>query len=467
MRKGQGKLLFLAHIGMELSWIYAWATFMMRVLVDRPFPLPEAIGTYLFGVLLTLAVRGIGLRVISVLGLQAAGFLLAASRILYALNYRAYPYLDKGWLLECFTKTRSPMEWFILVIIMMFALLLWLRAISLARKSLSYLAICTRFDVGVAAFFLLFIVKSFLLVKGGIEVRASAPELLLFPFFIFSILTISTIRNRSDVRRDFLAGYRGFGVLATFTLLIVAFGAGLVLFCIPYLSVAADAGYGALKTAARPLIPVLVRFLRFFILGAGVKQEPAIPLSGEDIGEQLPPPEKISWLSEDILDMLGWGLLGLVFLAALIFGVLAFRYLVLWLLSRTSDKERPPVDWPLVFSGFQRLWAAVCTGIQKALTRLKGYRDIAQLYGALLKWGRHSGLPHLLNETPAEYGSRLGNRFPSLSGEIHGIVYPFNLAVYGEIPLNDEQITRARLSWKSLSSPRHWPARFKCWFTRP
>jgi hypothetical protein len=103
--------------------------------------------------------------------------------------------------------------------------------------------------------------------------------------------------------------------------------------------------------------------------------------------------------------------------------------------------------------------------------RAKGYRSAVQLYRALLNWGGRSGLPHVLSETPAEYGSRLERQFPSLRGEIGGIVEAFNRVVYGELILESEQMSRIKRSWKRLRSPRYWPFRLKSLFfqgrTRP
>ena len=96
--------------------------------------------------------------------------------------------------------------------------------------------------------------------------------------------------------------------------------------------------------------------------------------------------------------------------------------------------------------------------------RLKGYGNAVQLYRALLNWGRRSGVPHVLSETPAEYGSRLERQFPLLRGDIGGIVEAFNQVVYGEVTLEREQMTRIKGSWKRLRSPRCWPFRLKSWF---
>ena len=461
MKKDRGVLLFLTHGGMELSWRYAWATFLTTSIVHRAFPLPEAVGTFLLAATLYLMVRGIGLRVIVVLGIHILGFLLAASRIIYAFSYRAYPYFDKGWILAFLNESRDSLEWLILVIIVFLALLFWLAGVALARRSMVYLIICTRFDYGVAAFFCLFIVKSLLLFKGGIEVRNSAPMLLLFPFFIFSLLAIGLARSRSSEQRDFIAGYRGIGVLLSFTLVVFAVGAGLVLFFMTYLSAAAEAGYGVLKSAAGPLGPILVRLLLF--LFGKVRQEPVLPAIDRD-GAQVIPSGESSWWSERSQEILGWGLFGLGLLIGIILCALVTWYLLRWLLSRTSKEERKHINWRRAFMWAQRLWVALGRGFKWAAQRLKGCRDAIQLYRGFLKWGRRSGLPRLLSETPHEYSLRLRERFPVLAAEIEGIVEAFNLAVYGEVVLDDVQITLARRSWKKLCSPRYWTKRVESWF---
>jgi hypothetical protein len=462
MKKDRGALLFLAHGGMELSWRYAWASFLMISMVHQPFPLPEAIGTFVLAAALSRVVRGRGLRVISILGLHIIGFLLAASRIIYSVNYRAYPYFDKGWLLAFWGRTRGSLEWLVLVIILIFALLFWLAGVALARRSSAYLSICIRFDYGVAAFFCLFILKSLLLVKWGVEVRGPAPVLLMFSFFIFSPLAIGLARNSDNARRHFLAGYKGIGILVSFTMVVLAFGAGLVLFFMPYLSAAAEAGYGVLKSAAGPLIPILERVL-LFLFGKSRRQEPLFTPIDRGEAKYIPSGESNSW-SELIQKILGGGVLSLGLLVGFILCTLGTGYLLRWLFSGTSKEDRKYTPWLLALWWAQRLWAALGRHFKWTLQRLKGYRDAVQLYRALLKWGRRSGRPHLLRETPAEYGLRLQKQFPSLTVDIGRIVAAFNLEVYGEVALDDEQMTLARRSWRRLRSSRYWPARLKSWF---
>ena len=466
MKPQKGSLVFLATGGMELTWFYAWATFIMASILHRPFPLPEAIGTFVLAALLTVVFWGKGLRVILILGLQVFGFLLATSKIVHVFFYESHPFFDQWWLLTCFRQPKDPLEWFILVIILFFALMFWVGGVTLALRSASYLTVCTRFDLGVAAFFCLLLAKFLVLVKGGIDIQDSTPELLLFPFFIFSLLAIGMARNQSSAQRDFLSGYQGIGVIVTFTVVVLSFGAGLVLLFLPYLRVAAEMGYGVLKSAAAPLSPILVTILRFLFMHSRSRPETASSSPGSDHTEFVSSTGS-SWWTELFEKIFSWGFLGLGVVIALIVCGLGIWYLFRWLFSRTAMSEKKHIQWSFIF-----VWAAqqlrallLCWG--KIVHWATGYKSAIQLYSALLTWGRHSGLPHFLSETPTEYGVRLGHQFPTLTREIGLIAETFNKEVYGEIVPDEKQFSMTKLAWQRLRSPIHWPSRFKSWFFQP
>ena len=465
MKTQKGGLLFLACSGMELSWLYAVAHFIMASIVHRPFPFPEAIGTFVLAALLTMVSQGRGWRLIVVLGLQILGLSLATSRIVHIFFYWSHPFFAQWWLMECFRQPKNPLGWFILVIILLFALMFWLGGVTLARRSSEYFAICIRFDWGVTAFFCLLLVKFLLLVKGGIEILDPTPELLLFPFFLFSLLSIGMARNRSSAQKDFLSGYQGIGIMLSFVIVVLAFGGGLVGLFLPYLSKVAEMGYDVLKSAAAPLSPLLVSILRFIFMHNRSRPEMSSSSSGRDEMEFFSSTED-SWWMEVFEKILGWGLLGLSVLIALILCSVGMWYLFRWLFSRGMKSDKTHIHWKLISLWAAQLWASL-TFCWRTVTRsLKGYKTAVQLYSALLKWGRHSGVPHFLSETPTEYGTRLGHQFPFVSREIGLITETFNREVYARIALDVQQFTMAKLAWRRLCNPIHWPARFKSWFFR-
>jgi len=274
------------------------------------------------------------------------------------------------------------------------------------------------------------------------------------------------VRSRTTFPRDFLPGYQGIGVILSFTVVVVLFGTALVLFFLPTLTLAVEMGYGVLKTAAKPLGPVLVNILRFIFIRGAIRPEPSSGPTKGGAGDLITPAES-SWWMEFLEEILAWVFGGILGLTVLIITFVALFFLFRWLLSRTSVNQKRQGFWHSFLSlvhGLRLLLLSCWKGIGK---RVKGYREAVQLFTGLLRWGRHSGLPHLLSETPREYSLRLKNRFPSLKKEIESIIEAFHQEVYGEIILNEEQLAIAESAWRRLRSPRHWPSRLKSWFLRP
>jgi hypothetical protein len=279
-------------------------------------------------------------------------------------------------------------------------------------------------------------------------------------------LTIGLVRNQSTTQRDFLPGYQGIGVILSFTVVILLFGTGLVLFFLPYLTFAAETGYGMIKIAAKPLGPILVSVLRFIFLHGTLRSEESSPPTKGSIGDLVSPTES-SWWVELLEKILAWVFGGIFGLIVLTISGLALFFLFRWLLSRAPISERRQSTWDLISLWVEKLRIFLLSCYRWVIRKVKGYKGAAQLYTALLSWGRCSGLPHFLSETPIEYGLRLKNGFPSLKREIELIIEAFNQEVYGEIILNEKQLAMTKSAWRRLRSPRNWPSRLKTWFIRP
>jgi hypothetical protein len=75
-------LLGLARVGLELSWLYAWANFITTAILNRSFPLPQAVGAYLVAAMATRTwwFPGKFRRVVFFLVFQMVGFGLPGCR---------------------------------------------------------------------------------------------------------------------------------------------------------------------------------------------------------------------------------------------------------------------------------------------------------------------------------------------------------------------------------------------------
>ena len=122
--------------------------------------------------------------------------------------------------------------------------------------------------------------------------------------------------------------------------------------------------------------------------------------------------------------------------------------------------------WNSMSRWLSRLFAFLLFPWGEIAGRARGHKNALQLYTALLGWGKHSGVPHLLSETPTEYGLRLKNQFPAVRKEVLSIIEAFNEEVYGEVILDEHQMAIAYCAWRRLRRPSHWPFRLKTWFFR-
>ena len=450
---GRGNLLLHALTnGMELCWLCAWATFVTIGTFGRPFPLVEATIAFVGAFVLTRLSSGRGWRVVWVAGVQAAGLLGASSGILHGLYYPGHPLLRQTWLRDLLGAARSPVEWCLLVLALVWAICFWIGGARLAARPLAYATACSRFDLGLAAFFLLFLTKLLVAGNGG-QVEDRISPLFLLPFFVSSLLTIGMIRLRSDGRKAFLSGYRGLGVFLTFTVGALLVAATLTLFSLPYLTLAAEAGLVALKGAGVAMSPFLVWILRRLFAPQTLRADPA-PAPSHHTLPNLPAHGQEGWWMVLVEKALLWSAGILLVLAAIALAGLCLYLLLRFLLSRTPGRRdhRTPVS-PLAW--LHRL-TQFLSGLRARLTGAQCARDG---YRALLAWARRTGLPPALAQTPSEFGARLQQRFPPLRAEIGSIVEAFNEEVYREVVLPSERMAEVRSAWRRLRSPRRWPAR--------
>ena len=463
MKRDKAFFLSMIRGGMELCWISAWADMLALLILQRPFPFPDGIGIFALAAVFTRLLTGRGWRILGVLVIQLLGIAFSGLRILYLFESSSFPFLDWRWTIHSLNTPRTALEWVILVYLFFCALLLWISGMRFARRPVTYLNVCSRFDLGLGAFFLLYLAKMTLSVKGGVSVSDPASEYLVLSFFLFGLSAIGWIRDMGEDRKDFLPGYQGVGMILIFAVVVILFGTGLALFFWPYLNAAAETSYSGLKIAARPIGSILVMVIRFLYFRD--IHRPEEPPASKDGGlGNVAVPTAEGGISEFWGKALSFGLFAIIGLLFLVMLGLAAFYLLRWLFSRTSVNEkkvsRPTslMDWMKRFGVFlHALWS-------KAIRSMRSPTSSILFFAGLLRWGRWSGMPHRIQQTPAEYGARLKHRFPQLESEIDRIIEAFNQEVYGELTLSRGELKVAGSAWRRLRSPRHWPARIKNWF---
>jgi len=459
MNTRRDRLLLLLLSGcMELCWIYAWVAFLTGAFFNKPFPLPEVMIPFFLAAALTVVSKGRGWRVLTLLAIHAGGLLPGAFGALHHFLYRSHPFFQLQWFKDLFHSNPDFIGWLSILFILFCSFFMYVKGARLAAKPTDHQTVCTRFDVGIAAFFVLFFVQFMIEAKGGVLMGGPVVQRMVVPFFLFSLLGIGLARNNGGGERAFVSGYHAVGTILGFSLVVLAFGTGLVLLFLPYLTRAAEIGYVGLKAVSAPLGPVLMGILRFLFRpknfrsgNMGVPPQTRTP--DAPVGED-------GW----VVKTAAWGLGILLAIVALSILILFLWYLWRWLMSRTSTGRK--VEWnsdPLL-AWLRRKWDFFVSMVKATARAFRSHKSAGEIYADFQRWGRRSGLTRLPHETPKEYGNRTKGALPRLEPEFAVIIDAFNEEVYGENRLDGIRLDNARMAMRRLKYPSLWFSRMRLLF---
>jgi hypothetical protein len=420
--------LFLMTAGMEYSWLAGLTAMILIHSRGYTLPLYESLLIFGLAVVLTYISRSRGWLVIQVLLLQIMG-------IAFVLFISLQNYYNNS--------PQEPEEWFYLIVVIISILILWSGGVSLARRSYNYNLVSERFDKGIG-------ILAFVIFTEEVAIKESSGILFwLALYFIFSILAIGIARGAGEGKKEYISGYGKIGLIIGFVLIATLVVITIFLSGFPYLTGVADAGYGVIKSISRPFLPLLIRILRA-LYGRGVAVN-SDSYSSPDIGEAIATETKSNWFLSLLEKIAGPLLIVILIIMGVVLGFFLLRYLIHLLFSRT-DRKHSGLN---LKDYLYRLYSTIRKILAGLITR-DNRNIVIKIYHKLCRWGRIGGLGKLPTETANEYSRRLRDKFPFLSREIEIIIDLFNRDIYSRKPVTSEEITRAEISWKKISSPGNW-----------
>ena len=461
MRGNKQILLILSCGGMAFTWRYAWALFLCLVILTRPFPLPEAAAVFAMAAAITTARGPKNRRVYQAAAFHIIGFTLAWLLTTYRLFYSGLSIFSLSWIQNWLGQMQELRHCLMHLTIFGCLLLFWSGARALVKSPLSYYPVCLQFDKGLGALFALLLVNFTMEVKGGIILKDPVTPYLLVAFIVFSLIAISLSRDQSGAQKAFRPGYHHIGIVLSFVSIIFFCGAALAFLFLPYLTLLADSVQVVLKETTAPLGVALTNIIRFLFSIGRYRREIGNPSSSGSDAEHFPridkgPPPGLS-------EILLWAIAVIVLVASL--------YLIFLMVRRLLKRNRIDTSDRASMSFLNLLISMICNILQASwnglVFLLKRIDSAAAAYAGLLRWGRRSGFTAAASETPVEYGTRLGQRFPLLQTEIELIIEAFNCELYGQRPADRTVLTGIHSARRRMRNPRHWPSRARAWFAMP
>ena len=323
--------MVLSVWGMELTWLYASATFIMMAAFSKPFPLVEGLTASGLAIVLTAFTRFSGWRVVQLIGIQVLGFTVICLRLIYVFENSIHSFFSPYWLIEFLNKPKTLLQWLFLFIGFLWLLFFWVGGFKIVKHPKNFFFVRNRFDLGVGVFLAILIIELLIIVKTGIHLQGLRTEMLMPPFFIFGMLAFTLIRNSGQGQRYFVPGYSRVGTVLSFAATILLIGTAMVMLFLPHLTRAAEISFDIIKTTTAPLGPILIKIILFIF---GPRKD---PFEIEKIPDEPNMPELpvlVDGNESLFYHIVGWSLFSIF--ALLVSGLLLFIAwrLILWLLSK-------------------------------------------------------------------------------------------------------------------------------------
>jgi len=250
MQENRSKRVLAACCGMDLCWLYAWASFMAVATTTIRFPLWAGFIAF-FGALGTRSL-----------------FMIKRTRLIWHVLAHA---CGAGLLLRSSLYhvfgTISPQtiyQWYQVLFVVLAIGIFWYKGARLAGRALGYRVVCNHFDLGVSLLFAITCIKLFVELKAGIVFEESFTFNCIWAFFLFGLTALFLSFNETGKRGSFLKGFRTYGLLISVTTVLILVCIGSFLIFRSFMTRVAESGYTALVTASdvvNPYIKSLILFL--------------------------------------------------------------------------------------------------------------------------------------------------------------------------------------------------------------
>jgi hypothetical protein len=188
---------------MDLAWLYAWAVFTTSPVIPGILPLIPCAAVFWAAVLLTGFTHHRGWRAVTVGVFNLTGLVLAVLILVHASLARTLPFWRFGvWFGELGSwSVRFPR--FRIALLCLWAAGFWIGGVQLRRRHMSYRCVTSRFDLGLGAFFALFLVQLLIQVKYEAAVTGNINGYLMLSFFALGVFAVGLARNRTEATHTF------------------------------------------------------------------------------------------------------------------------------------------------------------------------------------------------------------------------------------------------------------------------
>jgi len=433
------------------SWLYSLIFVGTFFINQKGFPMLNSFLVFWGAVLLTKLLNRKKRYVWVILLCHALGCLVTSPLILASFYKPQGPLFDWRWLLSMWTVPRSPLESFLLVVILAGILLLWVCGVNFASKPVNYQNTIRRFEKGLLTFYFI------ALFAGVLKVEMAQLPLQVLNIFLWGIVAVGLYKNEqwgADSRTS-----HGFKLVTFFIIGLLLSIIPVLTFCMDYLRWAAERGLAMAQTAVEPVTPYLLSLLKLLFSRAGYKDAADASIFRNSMEQAGSDYSMVgSSASLDFITSLIWVLLAVLII---ILAVLLVMVLIRVLLTKKGgDHQDTPLNNSLggIWQRLLTLLHILVLQLSSLFTARPNRSPAEKAYVKLIRWGTFHGIEHGSSDTPYEYAARLAGKYEYLAGDIKTIIDCFCREIYGNQGLTPAEELSLQQAWKRIRANKPAPS---------
>ncbi len=429
---------------LELCWAYSILSFFTDVINVKSFPLFDTLLFFILVIIIYKLISKIGLLRIFIAIIYSILIFLITLKFIHFYFYFSTSFYSFQWFSKWIKDLSNGKILFYQILIFFSVLFIFVVALLSARRKITIQSVYVRFDISIGMILFIF------LFEVGIKNSYPTVNLIFLPCLIIGLICITLVRNQNNnITRQGLKKREILSFIIILLIILVILSLLVIIFY-PWIYIITNRSIIVLNDIFKKVILFLFGDLslpkRLKEMQKNENQEANIEFnnsSRNDLNSFLRIFSKIFlWFVYIVCSFV---------ILFIFYNVI--RDLVKWLFKNIVKE----INYDFNINLFKKIsvillniFFALIVFFRIIFQGKNNQNNIIYYFRFLLFYGKLSGHPMLINETPNEYGHRLSDFNPLKKDEILFIINNFNKYTFGKIQLDENSLDKAFKSCKKV-----------------
>lgn len=419
---------------LELCWVYSLLSFFTDIIDVKSFPFFDILIFFMLVIAIYKILGKIGLLRIFIALVYSILIILLTLKFIHFYYYFATSFYSFQWFSMWIKDLSTGKILFYQILIFFSVLFIFTVALLSARRKITIQSVYVIFDITIGIILFIF------LLEIGIKELHPSVNLMFLPCLIIGLICITLVRNqRCNIVKKNLKKREILSFIMILLVILVVLSLSVIIFY-PWIYIITNKIVITLNDIFKNVI--------LFLLGdRSASKRLSDTQKNENRGTVIEPDNSGSNEPNLFFRIFIKIFLWLIYIVCSLAVIFIFYSLIKNLFKWLFKKSEKEISYNFNINLFKKIFAILLNifFILIAFFRIifhgkNNQKNIIYYFRFLLFYGKFSGHPILINETPNEYGLRLAGFNPVKKDDIFFIINNFNRYTFGKIHLDENSL---------------------------